>query len=67
MKGSAVTQAAIRESQDAVAQMREIVSTQGEQLAKAMALIEKLSSENDVLSKPKKRGPKPKKPEVLAE
>jgi hypothetical protein len=60
MKGSAVTQAQIKESQDAVAQMRETVAAQGEQLAKAMALIEKLSAENDVLSRPKKRGPKPK-------
>jgi hypothetical protein len=60
MKGSAITQAQIRESNDAVAQMRETVAAQGEQLAKAMALIEKLSSENEALSKPKKRGPKPK-------
>jgi hypothetical protein len=59
-KGSAVTQAQIKESQDAVAQMREVVTSQGEQLAKAMALIEKLSAENEKLTTPKKRGRPPK-------
>jgi hypothetical protein len=67
VKGSAVTQAQIKDSQDAVAQMRETVAAQGEQLAKAMALLEKQAAENDrlreenvKLSQPKKRGPKPK-------
>lgn len=66
LKGSAVTQAQIKESQDAVAQMRETVAAQGEQLAKAMALIDKLSAENDKLTTPKKRG-RPPKAEVIAE
>lgn len=60
IKGSAVVQAQIRESQDAVAQMRETVASQGEQLAKALALIEKQSAEIEKLTSPKKRGRPPK-------
>jgi hypothetical protein len=40
--------------------LRELVSKQSEDLAKAMALIEKLSEENAKLSERKKPGPKPK-------
>lgn len=62
IRGSTIVQAQIKESQDAVAQMRETVSAQGEQLSKAMALIEKLTAENERLSQRKKPGPKPKTP-----
>lgn len=67
MKGSAVTQAQIKESQDAVIQMRETVAAQGAQLAQAMALIEKLSAENEQLTKRKRPGPKPKAKPVVSE